>query len=106
MRRKHDSVFSDTKGMNVGDVVGFDPSKEGTGGYEEDTIAKLYPFSLVLESGRAIGVARVTMHRPPSTTRQTIPPQSTILGKPKEKPWFIRSDEDDEAPKPYVSFPF
>jgi len=112
MRMKSDPMFSDTKNMNVGDTVGYDPSKEGTGGYEEGVIATVYRFSLILESGKAIGVARVLMHRRPSAAMQALPrpaplpPQLAAPGKPKEKPWFIRSDEDEQPPKRYVSFPF
>jgi hypothetical protein len=105
MKVKRDPMFSDTKDMNVGDIIGFDPSKEGTGGYKEGVIATIYRFSLMLEDGNPIGVTRVLMHRRPTAATQTLP--SAPPPEPlREKKWRLPFEQKVPTKKRYVSFPF
>jgi len=101
MKMRPDPIFSDTKDMNAGDIVSFDPSTEGTGAHAEGVIAKKYHFSLVLEDGIAIGIARVHAFRRPAAVIQ-MRPQRLAPEKPGAKPWFIRSDEDEKPPDAYA----
>jgi hypothetical protein len=76
---KHaDASFVDTSGMKPGDSIDYDPSKEGTGEWKKGVIAKVYRFSLLLENGMAIGIARVHTHQHPSRAAQVPPPEKYI----------------------------
>lgn len=103
MKARHEPAFSDARGMCPGDIITYDPSKEGIGEEKEGFIKTISRsgLSLVLEDGTAIGISRVYTRRPPAATSS-----QSASGQPQTKPWFIRTDEDDEPPKRYVSFPF
>ena len=105
MRSEHEPVFLDARGMHPRDIVTYDASKEGTGERKEGAIKEISRsfLSLVLEDGTAIGVARVYSCRSPIGTGLPQP----APGQSAKKPWFIRSDEDDEPPpRKYISIPF
>ena len=99
--------FFDTGGMIPGDIIAFDSSEEGTGRREEDKIATVYRYSVVTESGKAIGVARILTYRhsPEKTkwrpepifreTRQSAP-------QPREQPL---SAEEENPPEEFISSP-
>ena len=103
MRRKYDPAFADARGMSPGGIITYDPSKEGTGEKKDGVIKEISRsfLSLVLEDGTAIGATRVYTYRPIAATTS----QQSASGQPQTKPWYIRSDEDDELPKRYASFP-
>jgi hypothetical protein len=83
--KRGDPIFTDTSGMRPGDSITFDPSKEGIGGSEEGTIARVYPNSLVLkDSGKPVAVTRVITHRHPDETDQARLPLPT---ERRERRW-------------------
>jgi hypothetical protein len=107
MRKKRDSTFADASGMRPGDVITYDPTKEGTGDEEKEGIIKEISrsfFSLVLEDGTAIGVTRVYTHRCPDTV--LTPPPPTALPAERRERRLPPSQREEKPAEPYISFPF
>jgi hypothetical protein len=105
MNLKFKPPFLDAKKMRVGDLVLYDPSKEGIGERAQGTIKEISRsfLALVLEDGTPIGVTRVYDHWHPPTIPQTPP---AAAGAADAEPWFIRSEKDDILKKKIVSTPF
>lgn len=114
MGQRNDPPFINTKELEVGDLIEFDGSKEGTGVYETDFIAKKFPLSVTTARGKFIGAARIVRRIPPGAPEHRAlsspsPSKPVAFVEPTKKPWFIRDEKpekENETSKPYISFPF
>ncbi len=100
--KRTDPAFSDARNMRPGDIITYDPSKEGTGERAEGKIKEISRtfLSLVLEDGTPIGVARVYTCRHPGETNQASLPPANLPKGYRERRWPPPKRER------YVSFPF
>jgi hypothetical protein len=101
VKTKHNPTFIDASGMSPGDIITYDPSKEGTGGCAEGKIEEISRsrLSVVLEDKIAIGASRIYAYRHPGGAITTPLPPATISKERRERRWPTPKER-------YISHPF